>query len=405
VEFTGERYVPSLDWPEISYEHWHRYLYASQFVSRKEVLDIACGEGYGVSLLADTANHIFGVDMDPETIKHARATYPRPNIDFRCGSADSIPIPGRGVFDVVVSFETIEHLDMPNQIKFARELKRLLKPEGIAIISTPNKTFYRELNEAENPYHLQEFSHEEFVSLLTEYFKSVLILGQRVYPGSYIWPTSGRSRSFTEYQLAFSGGRFTPLRADEKELYYMIALCSDADNLKRSGSILLDISERSTAFRAQQLADQGRAIQEFHERIVVSDRTIQELQARLREQTEITQREREIADEKADELRRELTNQLERVEVSQRTIQKLHTQLTELTDAAQREKEIAAWEADELRREMTEQVDGLVARVESLQAHEDELAKLVLDAHEQLLHRDQEILPTVQRLLSSFPGV
>src|SRR6476646_7185805 len=111
MEFTGERYVPELDWPDLSYEHWHRYLWASQFVAGKDVLDVACGEGYGSNFLAKTAGRVVGVDISQETVDHAKNTYNQPNIEFYQGSAGAMPIEGTYLFDIIISFETIEHLD------------------------------------------------------------------------------------------------------------------------------------------------------------------------------------------------------------------------------------------------------------------------------------------------------
>src|SRR5262249_16953249 len=106
MDNTGERYLPLLGEPEvtfaacqIAYEHWHRYLYASQFVAGKEVLDVASGEGYGSDLLARAAKHVVGVDADPEAVRHAGSKYLRPNLEFRCGLAEAIPCEGQGLFD------------------------------------------------------------------------------------------------------------------------------------------------------------------------------------------------------------------------------------------------------------------------------------------------------------------
>src|SRR5262245_2781573 len=107
MEFTGERYVPGLDWPAMSYETWHCYLWAAQFVAGKSVLDIACGEGFGANLLAGSAARVIGVDSSIEAIRHASSAYYRPNLAFYQGAAGAIPLPGTALFDVVVSFETI----------------------------------------------------------------------------------------------------------------------------------------------------------------------------------------------------------------------------------------------------------------------------------------------------------
>ena len=90
MEFTGERYLSNFDSPEISYEHWHRYLYASQFVKDKMVLDIACGEGYGAFLLSKDAKRVVGIDISSEAVSHASSRYLQENLEFQVGSRRSI---------------------------------------------------------------------------------------------------------------------------------------------------------------------------------------------------------------------------------------------------------------------------------------------------------------------------
>ena len=142
LTFTGERYVPGLDWPDISYEHWHRYLYAAEFAAGKQVLDIACGEGYGSAVLAEVAARVVGVDIDPEIVEFAAHKYQRANLEFRPGPAHAIPVTETEAFDLVVSFETLEHMTEEHQRQFLTDVKRLLKPEGVLLLSTPNKLLY-----------------------------------------------------------------------------------------------------------------------------------------------------------------------------------------------------------------------------------------------------------------------
>src|ERR1700694_4907554 len=110
MKYTGERYIPDLDSPDISYEHWHRYLFATALVKDKIVLDIASGEGYGSNLLAQTARHVTGVDADPEAVAHAAGKYGAANLVFRQGTVDGIPIPGKQVVDGGGGFGTCGHV-------------------------------------------------------------------------------------------------------------------------------------------------------------------------------------------------------------------------------------------------------------------------------------------------------
>lgn len=276
MQFTGERYVPNLDWPEISYEHWHRYLYASQFVAGQTVLDVASGEGYGSALLAETAERVVGVDISAETVRFARDKYARPNLEFLCGPADAIPVEGEAIFDWVVSFETIEHLDEEEQSRFMSEVNRLLKPNGVLILSTPNKLFYSDRRSYKNEFHSREFYEQEYVDFLSAFFSTVHIVGQRVYPVSYMWHPAGLDKPVTEHQIAYTQGYFGPLGEDQKELYYMIGVCSNAPIPAPANSLLLDISERASRVRRDQLAQK--------------EQVLKELQTSLEAQTEAAER-------------------------------------------------------------------------------------------------------------------
>jgi SAM-dependent methyltransferase len=242
MEFTGERYVPTHG-SLIAYEHWHRYVVAGQFVAGKTVLDIASGEGYGSAYLAERAAKVVGVDVDPEAVQHAARTYARPNLEFRCGAAEAIPIEGERLFDVVVSFETIEHLWQSQQEQFLREVVRLLKPGGVVLISSPNKLLYSDKPRFQNAFHRREFYYDEFVSTLQAFFRHVHVLGQRVHFSSMVWPVTG-SPSYQEFQLSAVNGRFAPIAEDKKAMLYFLAVCSDEVLDVPQASVLLDVSEQ-----------------------------------------------------------------------------------------------------------------------------------------------------------------
>ena len=135
MNFTGERYVPS-EKGQIEAEHLHRYYAARQLAKGRVVLDIASGEGYGSALIAEVAESVTGVDIDKEVVKHANNKYRRKNLEFRQGSCENIPI-ADAVIDLVISFETIEHHDQHNEMM--QEIVRVLKPNGVLLISSPNK--------------------------------------------------------------------------------------------------------------------------------------------------------------------------------------------------------------------------------------------------------------------------
>ena len=112
LPWTGERYVPQVS-GNIALEHLHRYAFASGLSEGKRVLDIACGEGYGSEMLSRNAKSVVGVDIDPATVAHAMTKYRSPKMKFIEGACEKIPLPDKSV-DLVVSFETLEHIDELN---------------------------------------------------------------------------------------------------------------------------------------------------------------------------------------------------------------------------------------------------------------------------------------------------
>ncbi|MGV8026740.1 MAG: methyltransferase domain-containing protein [Anaerolineaceae bacterium] len=243
MEFTGERFVPQLEIPEISYEHWNRYLFARQFVKDKIVLDVACGEGYGSYLLASTAQKVIGVDISQETVDFAKGKYIHENLEFLLGSAAQLPLHKNNFLDVIVSYETIEHISEKDQISFLGEVKRTLKKDGIFIVSTPNKKLYSDVPNYNNEFHIKEFYFEDFKNLLESYFKHVDLLGQRVEIGSYIGGLDDQLRTLSEDPITFTEEGFFPSMEDRDALYF-VAVCSDASLIKANASFSYDKSKK-----------------------------------------------------------------------------------------------------------------------------------------------------------------
>lgn len=181
--FTGERYLPELS-GGIQLEHTHRYVCASQFVTNKRVLDIACGEGYGSAYLAAVAADVVGVDIAPSAVAHAIDKYKKPNLRFSVGSCSKIPLQDSCV-DVIVSFETIEHHDEHEAMM--REFKRVLVPGGLIIISSPDKYEYSDVPNFKNEYHVKELYRDEFQNLIKAHFSNHVLAGQKLSYGSSIF--------------------------------------------------------------------------------------------------------------------------------------------------------------------------------------------------------------------------
>ncbi len=211
LPWTGERLVPSHP-GDTAIEHLHRYAFAREYIEGKDVLDIACGEGYGSHLMSNVAASVVGVDISPEVVAHARKKY-GDKATFSVGSCTDIPLDGASV-DVVVSFETLEHL--AEHELMLKEVKRVLRPGGILILSSPDKLNYTILPKTQNPFHARELSKEEFRILVAKYFSHCYMFEQKICHGSVLAPTTGLAVTGVRHymgdfhRLAYTDGIITP---------------------------------------------------------------------------------------------------------------------------------------------------------------------------------------------------
>ncbi len=178
MEFTGERVVPGKTPPEIYREHIDRYIFAGELIREKDILDIACGAGYGIDhMMKAGAGSAIGVDISIESAKYAKDWYGGKNrTSFIC--ADGIRLPfSNNVVDIITSFETIEHVEQYD--KLLAEFSRVLKTDGLLICSTPNRRIFSPNDEKPpNTYHVKEFWPKEFEELLCGNFVDVTLYGQ-----------------------------------------------------------------------------------------------------------------------------------------------------------------------------------------------------------------------------------
>lgn len=187
-------------------EHIVRYELAKQVVAGKTVLDIACGSGYGAQvLLQGGAQKVIGIDIDPTIIIKARKQYPDERITFEVGEATNLSLLEKSI-DIITSFETIEHIN--DYETYLQELARVLTGEGVAIISTPNRDVFGQ----KNPFHVKEFTKEEFTAALKKYFSHVWLVEQKNGLGSVICSENKNSA-------------FTTFSTTSQPLYF-IAFCS-----------------------------------------------------------------------------------------------------------------------------------------------------------------------------------
>ncbi|MDO8592347.1 MAG: class I SAM-dependent methyltransferase [bacterium] len=195
----------------IADEHLIRYELAKRYVKGKVVLDLACGSGYGARILAIAgAVKVIAIDVSREAIEYANKNFAHENIDYRIGDAQALDLPDKSI-DIITSFETIEHL--ADQHKYLAELKRVVKPNGLVFISTPN----REASTGKNPFHVQEYDKQEFTGLLKQHFKSYRVVGQ----------INGLASSL----ILSDGAPSKILLANGAAPVYFLAICSTGDVL------------------------------------------------------------------------------------------------------------------------------------------------------------------------------
>ena len=183
LEFTGERFTPECV-REIWYEHFHRYVFARGLVTGRKVLDAACGEGYGSALLATEASSVTGVDLSAEAIRHAQSRYVAGNLEYVAGDCLQLPFED-AEFDTMVSFETLEHLE--DHQGMMAEFRRVLKPEGFLLLSSPDKAIYTDQQQNENEFHLRELYRNEFEALCQDFYPACRLWGQKLFFQSAIW--------------------------------------------------------------------------------------------------------------------------------------------------------------------------------------------------------------------------
>ena len=231
---TIERHAVNSAFP-VDAEHLHRYAFAAELVQKKVVLDIACGEGYGSNILAKQAEFVTAVDLDQRTVTEASKNYKRANLLFKQGSLLNIPVQPE-IFDVVVSFETLEHI-VEHDLALV-EIKRVLKPNGLLILSTPNKKEYTEKPNYHNPFHEKELYQEEVETLLKKNFKHVQFYAQRFYSGSLIASIANSD----PIKIYFGSTKEINVKMPDQEPMFFITLASNID-LPLLGSSIYDLTD------------------------------------------------------------------------------------------------------------------------------------------------------------------
>lgn len=271
MPFTGERFTDGHD-IETEIEHYHRYFFARSYCRGKDVLDIASGEGYGSAILAQVAHSVVGVDICEEAVLHAQKAHVRSNLKYLTGDVRHIPLEDKSV-DVVVSFETLEHFYEHDL--FMQEVKRILRPGGFLIISTPNSDIYSAIGIPANPYHVNELTKDEFNILCKKYFKYISTVNQRTLMGSMLITENDT----TGLPLLFESRDKDHVECSKglSKSYYLISILSDENSLIAQNSIYIYQNIRDLL---------NSKIQYFQQIINEKSRHIENIETMLQEKIE-----------------------------------------------------------------------------------------------------------------------
>jgi GT2 family glycosyltransferase/SAM-dependent methyltransferase len=218
--------VPWAPDAQVVYEHLHRYLWAAEMVASRRVLDLASGEGFGAAILASVAESVVGIEIDDRTVAHSRANYEDANLSFELGDATDLSRFEAGSFGAVVAFEMIEHV--AEQERVLAEIERVLAPDGLLLMSTPDRIAYSETANYSNPFHVRELSQHEFEELLRGRFAHVSTWGQRTIAGSALSGLGGAEAAGPEqsFFVAREGDSWTVAAGLSPK--YVVAVASNA---------------------------------------------------------------------------------------------------------------------------------------------------------------------------------
>ena len=239
LKATGERVIPDLQRDQLVYaEHLVRYRLAAQFAPGRRVLDVGSGEGYGTALIAAAgADSAVGIDLDEESVAHARARY---GLTFQQGEATSLPFKDRS-FDLLVCFEVIEHLD--DDVAAVAEFRRVLAEDGLLMISTPNSAEYL----VENQFHKREYSLDQFDALLAGHFEERLPLYQQNWLLSAVFDEPALSAVDESKRLELDVVKVAAL--EPSRTLYSVVICGPVGREPDASAVLTGVFEANRLSR------------------------------------------------------------------------------------------------------------------------------------------------------------
>ncbi|TAL98900.1 MAG: methyltransferase domain-containing protein [Paraburkholderia sp.] len=234
TEFTGERRTPT-EAGDIHHERLHRYAWVSQAVVGLDVLDLACGEGYGSAIIARYGKTVTGVEISSEAIARAKKHYSDvENLSFISGMVAGLPL-NDASFDAVVSFETVN--DLSDQEQMLSEIHRVLRPGGFLILSSPNRKLCSDEWRGRNDPPFKGMYFEDLDALIKRHFSGVTYFEHRLATSSIIIPEDRRNSSYSAYTL--HDNVVEPVTPKLGSTMYFLAVCSKgagqtASNLQAS---------------------------------------------------------------------------------------------------------------------------------------------------------------------------
>jgi SAM-dependent methyltransferase len=274
IEFTGERVIPGQVDADLWAEHLSRYAFAARWSPGARILDIGCGAGYGTAELAQLGRLAIGIDVSPEATTHARAAYPLENTRFLPASATALPFADAS-FHLITAFEVIEHLD--DWRALLAEARRVLHPNGIFLVSTPNKEYYAESRgrTGPNPFHTHEFEFAEFQEALAEFFPHSSVLLQN------------HLESFAFYREGAHPhvqGRLDGVRGTPQDAHFYLGICFRTAAPPPGGYLFVHQGSNVLREREQHVASLQRELAEVRDQFKTLHRAHNELTGHLDKQ-------------------------------------------------------------------------------------------------------------------------
>ncbi|MCK4546801.1 MAG: class I SAM-dependent methyltransferase [Candidatus Eisenbacteria sp.] len=314
MEFTGERLVPTVGGlDDLFLEHMTRYLFASSLIEGKRVLDAGCGCGYGSYHLArGGAESVLGIDISEEAVAYCREHYRSERLSYEQRDVLNTGL-DEASFDAIVCFEVFEHVPEPEVL--LDEMRRLLRPDGVLVLSTPNaNTYAAGGKDGDNPFHYREYTPDEFEGLLKNRFPQVFSYAQNRAGGLSILPVHSRQTGTTLLTCAHlvrppsesTWGEPAPTTVAMDLCRYLIAVCyrEERDLASLPGARWYSMGDSLGLQEVDSdLDSRTQWIESLQQELELRDQTIERLQVEFEDRTrwaleldeQVRQRDRLIA--------------------------------------------------------------------------------------------------------------